>query len=181
MPDLGLLVRMCCHSEQRSKMLRKHERRFMHKDVNFKPIISYFSSNFQCLSFQGECKKETSIIEYRGLTLSAIWWHNSFLGTCFLIQCNTDISLLTEEMIPEYFFLATSSWWKWFGRGSWFPQSPDWRWITACTGMDWQFQAPGKCSMRMCKKWKLGQFTKDAYIRIAGAYRDKIIKAKAQN
>lgn len=35
--------------------------------------------------------------------------------------------------------------------------------------------------MRTYEKWKLGQFTKDAYKRIAGACRDKIIKAKAQN
>lgn len=34
--------------------------------------------------------------------------------------------------------------------------------------------------MRTFKKWKLGQFTKDAYKRIAGACREKIIKAKAQ-
>ena len=35
--------------------------------------------------------------------------------------------------------------------------------------------------MRTCKKWKLGQFTKDTYKRVAGACSDKIIKAKAQN
>lgn len=35
--------------------------------------------------------------------------------------------------------------------------------------------------MRTCKKWKLDQFTEVAYKRIAGARRDKIIKAKAQN